>query len=198
MLIITHKFREVMGFCDEVTVLRQGRLTGEGHGQRPESQAAGRDDDGHRHLPEQAARADRSRTTVRPSRALVIEKLTADNENGVQVLGRSVAQSRPLTRSSASPACPATASGSWCEVLAGQRKPDGGQIRRSRRARYAPAREEMRRHRFNVLPEMPLHNACVGTMTTAENLAFRTFDRPPVTIGKVFVNRRSLRQRAKS
>ena len=30
-------------------------------------------------------------------------------------------------------------------------------------------------------------------MTTAENLAFRTFDRPPVTVGKVFVNRRALK-----
>ena len=30
VLMITHKFREVMGFCDEVSVLRQGKLTGEG------------------------------------------------------------------------------------------------------------------------------------------------------------------------
>src|SRR5207244_6802708 len=30
VLMITHRFREVLAFCDEVTVLRQGRLTGEG------------------------------------------------------------------------------------------------------------------------------------------------------------------------
>ena len=30
VLMITHKFREVMAFCDEVTVLRQGKLMGEG------------------------------------------------------------------------------------------------------------------------------------------------------------------------
>ena len=30
-LIITHKFREVTAFCDEVTVLRHGRRTGEGN-----------------------------------------------------------------------------------------------------------------------------------------------------------------------
>ncbi len=30
VLLITHKFREVMAFCDEVTVLRRGRLTGSG------------------------------------------------------------------------------------------------------------------------------------------------------------------------
>ena len=28
MLMITHKFREVMAFADEVTVLRRGRLAG--------------------------------------------------------------------------------------------------------------------------------------------------------------------------
>ena len=30
VLMISHKFREVMTFCDEVSVLRQGKLTGEG------------------------------------------------------------------------------------------------------------------------------------------------------------------------
>src|SRR5208283_2029181 len=30
VLMITHKFREVMGFCDAVSVLRHGKLTGEG------------------------------------------------------------------------------------------------------------------------------------------------------------------------
>ena len=30
VLMITHKFREVMAFCDEVTVLRHGKLMGEG------------------------------------------------------------------------------------------------------------------------------------------------------------------------
>ncbi len=30
VLMITHKFREVTGFCDEVTVLRKGRFAGSG------------------------------------------------------------------------------------------------------------------------------------------------------------------------
>src|SRR3984893_2765508 len=30
VLIITHKFREVTGYCDEVTVLRKGKVTGRG------------------------------------------------------------------------------------------------------------------------------------------------------------------------
>src|SRR5262249_19126229 len=75
--------------------------------------------------------------------------------------------------------------------------PSGGVVR-VHGERYRASRAEMRRHRFNVLPEMPLHNACVGTMTTAENLAFRTFDRPPVRFGRVFVSWRSLRKRARA
>ena len=30
VLMITHKFREVFGVCDDVTVLRRGRMTGQG------------------------------------------------------------------------------------------------------------------------------------------------------------------------
>jgi ABC-type uncharacterized transport system ATPase subunit len=30
VLIITHKFREVTAYCDEVTVLRKGKVTGRG------------------------------------------------------------------------------------------------------------------------------------------------------------------------
>jgi simple sugar transport system ATP-binding protein len=47
-LIITHKFREVTSFCDEVTVLRQGKLMG-GFGGRVEPEGHGPDDDGHSH-----------------------------------------------------------------------------------------------------------------------------------------------------
>jgi simple sugar transport system ATP-binding protein len=54
----------------------------------------------------------------------------------------------------------------------------------------------MRRHRFHVLPEMPLHNACVGNMTTSENLAFRGFDQAPMTRIKWFSHFGSMRAHA--
>ncbi len=34
--MITHKFREVMAFADEVTMLRRGKLAGKGHVKRSE------------------------------------------------------------------------------------------------------------------------------------------------------------------
>ena len=58
MLMISHKFREVMAFCDDVTVLRHGCLMGEG------SVASSRRDEwpammmGMRNCPGQAVRLD--------------------------------------------------------------------------------------------------------------------------------------------
>ncbi len=195
VLIITHKFREVMGFCDEVTVLRQGRLTGEGVVRDLNPKLLAEMMMGTAHLPEQAARDQKPHDSPVEPR-LVIDNLTALNENGVRVLN-----GLSLRVSAHEIVGIAGVSGNGqrqvVEVLAGQRLPHGGQVR-VHGERYRATRDEMRRHRFNVLPEMPLHNACVGTMSTAENLAFRSFDRPPVTFGRVFVNRSSLRQRAKA
>ncbi len=80
-------------------------------------------------------------------------------------------------------------------VLAGQRPLSGGQIQVNGEAYFA-TRKEIGRHRFRLLPEMPLQNACVGTMTMAENLAFRAFDCPPLTFVRQFINRRAVRRRA--
>lgn len=193
VLIITHKFREVTGFCDEVTVLRQGRLTGEGLVKDLGPKEMAEMMMGTAHLPEQAARDQKPHDSPHEPR-LVIEGLTAHNELGVPVL-----KGLSLHVGAHEIVGIAGVSGNGqrqlVEVLAGQRQPSGGQVR-VHGQRYRATRDEMRRHRFHILPEMPLHNACVGTMTTAENLAFRTFDRPPVAVARVFVSRSSLRRRA--
>ena len=81
------------------------------------------------------------------------------------------------------------------QVLAGQRIASGGKVVVHGET-YRASREEIRKHRFHVLPEMPLQNSCVGTMTVAENLAFRKFDRPPFTRAKKLVSSRSVRTHA--
>ena len=45
VLMITHKFREVMAFADDVTVLRQGRLAGSGRVAELDRDDDGGDDD---------------------------------------------------------------------------------------------------------------------------------------------------------
>src|SRR5207302_4859473 len=77
------------------------------------------------------------------------------------------------------------------QVLSGQRPPSGGR-QEVQGEKYYASREEIRRHRFHILPEMPLHNACVGNMSMAENLAFRAFDKPPFTRIKWFLSRLAL------
>src|SRR4051812_37596972 len=80
-LIITHKFREVQGFCDEVTVLRHGRLTGEGRVRDLTPAAMAEMMMGTAVLPEKAQRDAAPAGTGAPR--LRIQDLTAENEVGV-------------------------------------------------------------------------------------------------------------------
>jgi simple sugar transport system ATP-binding protein len=53
----------------------------------------------------------------------------------------------------------------------------------------------MRRHRLRCVPEEPLLNACVASMSVAENLAFRNFDQPPFAMHGL-IDRRVMRNSA--
>ena len=67
------------------------------------------------------------------------------------------------------------------EVLAGQRAIGR---RRNHSARGPLPRHARRhaRHGIRCLPEEPLRNACVPSMTVAENIAFRTYRPPPLHV----------------
>jgi len=193
VLMITHKFREVTAFCDEVTVLRQGRLTGEGAVRDLSREAMARMMMGDAEIPQQAARLDVNGRSAADTR-LAIHELCADDETGVEALSK-----LSLSVGACEIVGIAGVSGNGqrelVQVLAGQRDASGGRIL-VRGQPYRPIRNEMRRHRFHVLPEMPLHNACVGNMTVAENLAFRVFDRPPLTRLRKLIKPRAMRHRA--
>lgn len=194
VLMITHKFREVMSFCDEVSVLRQGRLTGEGNVKDLTPAAMAEMMMGNASIPAPAARQAKPAQCNGGAR-LILEGITAENEMGVQVLRGLSLEVHPHEIVGI-----AGVSGNGqrelVQVLSGQRAPSGGrQIVQGKR--YFGSRDEIRKHRFHILPEMPLHNACVGNMTTAENLAFRAFDRPPFTRIKWFLSRLALHASAK-
>ena len=192
VLMITHKFREVMAFCDEVTVLRHGKFIGEGSVRDLEPKEMAEMMMGTATPPEQAAR---SRPRRRRPRASAGDprppRRQRDRRAGP---ARPVAGSPPARdrrhrrRLRQRPA----AAGAGAGRPAGE---DGGAIK-VHGEDYRATREEIRRHHFHVLPEMPLQNACVGIMTTGENLAFRNFDRPPMTWGRWFVSAASIRRRA--
>ena len=196
VLMITHKFREVMGFCDEVSVLRHGKLAGEGVVRDLDAKILAEMMMGTATLPEQAARAEVPAAAAENGPRLVIDKLDAYDDTGLPALEGMTLSVRPHEIVGI-----AGVSGNGqrelVQVLAGQRPIAGGSVCVQGEV-YRASREEIRRHRFHVLPEMPLHNACVGNMSTGENLVFRTFDRPPLTKAKWFVSRRAIKHRAQN
>jgi len=68
------------------------------------------------------------------------------------------------------------------EALIGQRQPVGGEIRIAGKA-FRATRDEIHQHRAFSLPEEPLRNACVPSMSVAENMALRNFDQAPLASG---------------
>jgi simple sugar transport system ATP-binding protein len=78
------------------------------------------------------------------------------------------------------------------EVIAGQRPATGGEILMHAQS-YLGTRKESFHHQVFLLPEEPLRNACVAGMSVAENIAFRSFDRAPLTRAGCLVSRRAVR-----
>jgi simple sugar transport system ATP-binding protein len=67
------------------------------------------------------------------------------------------------------------------EALVGQRPRIGGQVR-VMGLPYHASRAENRQLKVRSLPEEPLHNACVGSLSVAENMALRDFDQAPLSL----------------
>jgi simple sugar transport system ATP-binding protein len=80
------------------------------------------------------------------------------------------------------------------QALIGQRAPSSGEIRVAGRP-YAATRGEIRFHQAFSLPEEPLRNACVPSMSVAENMALRNFDQSPLASGW-WLRRGAMREQA--
>nr|WP_228060418.1 MULTISPECIES: hypothetical protein [unclassified Coleofasciculus] len=61
---------------------------------------------------------------------------------------------------------------------------------------YRATRTQMYKHKVFALPEEPLRNACVSHMSVAENMALRTFDRPPQVKSGFLLILQAIRQMA--
>jgi simple sugar transport system ATP-binding protein len=174
VVLITHKFREVMAFADDVTVLRHGRVV---------ASAAARElsaaDLAERMVGSRAVGRAVSRAAPRPSgNQLEARGLTVLGDSGLEAV-RQV----DLTVGGGEIVGIAGVSGNGqrelTEALAGQRAVTAGTVRVNGEA-FRPDRRTMARQRVACLPEEPLHNACVAEMSVAENLALRRYDRPPI------------------
>jgi general nucleoside transport system ATP-binding protein len=189
ILMITHKFREVMAFADEVTILRRGKLAGHGRVADLTADAMARTMIGAEELTIQPARTGQT-GDVR----LELEKISALDDAGAVAV-----HDVSLTVRGGEIVGIAGVSGNGqrqlVEVLAGQREAESGAIRVAGDP-YHARRDEMRRHRMSLLPEEPLKNACVAGMSVADNIAFREFDRAPFATGGWWLNKSAFRDDA--
>lgn len=190
VLMISHKFREVTTFADEVTVLRRGEVAGRGLVAELSVK-----DLAHMMLGERQPSTPVEKAIVPENRpVLYLSDLCANKDNGLPAVNRVT-----LTIHSGEIVGIAGVSGNGqrelVEVLSGQRSPTSGQISINDTP-YTAERQQMAEHGVYTLPEEPLRNACVPHMSVAENMALRTFDQPPQAKARWFLIPRAIREMA--
>jgi simple sugar transport system ATP-binding protein len=192
ILMISHKFREVTAYADDVSVLRHGRLTGTGRVADLTVDEMSRMMIGDTKLRERAARKEFSDAPL----VLELAGISADNDQGLPAV-----KTVSLKVRSGEIVGIAGVSGNGqpelIEVLSGQREPtEGGRIAIHGKA-FEPTREQMDTLKVFGLPEEPLKNAAVRRMTVAENIAFRTFDKVPIASLGWWMSPGPMRKRAR-
>ncbi len=171
VVIITHKLSHVMRFTDEVTVLRRGRLAGTG------ATAALTASDmtammiGEPHAPTRPERRGAAQAAVRLS---VTALRTAGDAGrpGLDIAALAVRAHEIVGVAGVS----GNGQAELLEVLGGQRAPLSGRVEVDGAA-YRATRRQSQALGVRVLPEEPLRNGCVPTMSVADNLNLRQFDR---------------------
>lgn len=194
VLIITHKFREVTAYADNVTVLRRGRFAGSGSVAQLSVEQMAEMMVGSAIARDTAPRTRRIAAPDVPAR-LSVQQLTALGDHGLPVLKGVDLSVRPgeiLGIAGVS----GNGQKALVEVLIGQREMSGGSVRVNG-SDYAGRRAEIARHKVNSLPEEPLRNACVANLSVADNLALRNYDQRPMARWG-WINRRALRDQART
>lgn len=190
VLIITHKFREVFGFCDEITVLRRGKRVGEGKVAELNADEVATMMMGGQRDAKIVPKAARERGPV----ALELKGICANKDSGAPAIS-----GINLTVHEGEVVGIAGVSGNGqrelVEVLAGQRPATGGDVVIHGQSYHARRRETFN-HKVFLLPEEPLRNGCVPQMSVAENLALRSFDRAPMARAGCLVSRKAIRRHA--
>ena len=171
ILLITHKFREVTGYTDRVTVLRRGKLAGSGASRELSRAELAAMMIGKSELPQSTARVG---SAEERAPVLAVDGLRAADDSGqrrisidaLDVRGREIVGVAGVSGNGQKV---------LVEVLGGQRERLAGRIEVNG-VPYGATRPEAQAAGVRCLPEEPLKNACAPKMSVAENLAFRNFD----------------------
>jgi simple sugar transport system ATP-binding protein len=201
VLMITHKFREVMAYADDVTVLRKGRQVGTSavaDTNRDQLAAWMMGTVAAQDAPVMAAvsveRVPRKLLDEAAPVRLALRDVSVEDDRGhtaVKHATLSVRAGEILGLAGVS----GNGQKELVEALVGQRRVKTGDMQVAGRP-YHATRGEMTQRRVFAIPEEPLKNACVGSMSVAQNLALRDFDREPLRRGGWWLDRRAMRERA--
>lgn len=201
ILLITHKFREVQAFADEVTILRKGQLAGSGEVKALSVEDMAEMMLGEVRKPPSVIKSTAVKSAVReetqpPIPVLSIVDIQAKGDNGLlAVKGVNLAVNAEEIVGIAGVS--GNGQRELMEVLCGQRLLSAGELRVNGKA-YRASRKEMFHHQVYALPEEPLRNACMPHMSVAENMALRTFDRPPQARNGWWLSLKAMRKMARS
>lgn len=184
IILITHKFREVMAMADDVSVLRRGQLMGshrvqdvspsqlgaemmglEGGGQPTEAMSSAMVRTLSAEAPVRLKVQDLGVMGDRGDRAVSDVSFEVRSGEIVGVAGVSGNGQRELM-----------------EALVGQRERARGTVWIDGEL-YLASREQNQRLHVRSLPEEPLRNACVGELSVALNIGLRRFDEAPASRG---------------
>ena len=191
VVMITHKFREVTAFADHVSVLRRGKHVGGGAVTDMTTDEMARLMIGDTQIRARAVRAERPRGAT----VLEIAGLYANDDDGLPAL-----ESVNLKVAAGEIVGIAGVSGNGqsqlVECLSGQRPIADGRVF-VHDTPFEPNRDSYYRLKIFGLPEEPLKNATVPNMTVAENMAFRSFDRPPIAKLRWWLSPGPMRSRAR-
>ncbi|MBL0728019.1 ABC transporter ATP-binding protein [Piscinibacter sp. HJYY11] len=194
IILITHKFREVTAYADDVSVLRKGKLVAahrvdETTPQQLAAEMVGSEGDAKREFAA-PQRSERERGEA----MLQVKSLVVDGDRGqVAVAGLSVNVHAGEIVGIAGVS--GNGQREFAEALVGQRRRVSGEVWVGAE-RFAATRAQNRRLKVRSLPEEPLRNACVGDMSVSDNIGLRSFDVAPASrLG--WMRGRTLRERAR-
>jgi simple sugar transport system ATP-binding protein len=192
VLMISHKFREVTAFADDVSVLRRGKLTGQGRVADLDHKAMAAMMIGEAPVAALDARA----RAPAGADVLSVKGIKARDRTGLKAIDIA-----GLTVRSGEIVGIAGISGNgqkeFFEVLAGQRRREAGEVS-VKGAAFAATRQEARALNVRFIPEEPLRNACAPKMTVTENIALRNFDLDRAGKKAAWIDRRAMREQAAS
>lgn len=189
--MITHKFREVNAYCDEVSVLRRGKYVGSGKVSELTTDEMAHMMIGDTKLRERSARVEQGADRT----VLELSALFASDDEGLPAIA-----SIDLKVKAGEIVGIAGVSGNGqselVEVLSGQRDLDDGRIFINGQP-FEPTRQHMDKFKVFGLPEEPLKNATAPRLSVAENMAMRSFDKPPISQNGWWLSPRPMKAKAR-